>query len=56
MYIFSAGVGRTGTYIGLDVLMEELHGTGKIDPLTLVVNFRLRRTEMVQSLVRLFVP
>jgi len=46
----SAGVGRTGTYIGLDVLMQELHGTGKIDPLTLVVNFRLRRTEMVQSL------
>jgi len=46
----SAGVGRTGTYIGLDYLLQELYGTGKIDPLALIFNFRLRRSEMVQSL------
>nr|XP_039266285.1 receptor-type tyrosine-protein phosphatase F-like [Styela clava] len=45
----SAGVGRTGTFIALDNLMEELESTGTVDVYSQVWRMRQRRTEMVQT-------
>jgi len=45
----SAGVGRTGTFIGMDYLIQQLYGEAKIDVYTLLMNMRLRRSQMVQS-------
>ena len=47
----SAGVGRTGTFIGLDVLKAELEARREVNVLNAVYQMRLNRTEMVQSLV-----
>ena len=47
----SAGVGRTGTFIGLDVLKAELEARREVNVLNAVYEMRLNRTEMVQSLV-----
>ena len=47
----SAGVGRTGTFITLDVMMERLKESKAIDIFEFVNRMRTRRTKMVQSLV-----
>ena len=49
---FSAGVGRTGTFIALDILSDQLAQENQINVFEAVYNMRLRRTDMVQSLVR----
>ena len=49
--IFSAGVGRTGTYMALDTLLGQLEDKAESDVCSLVIDMRMRRTEMVQSLV-----
>ena len=47
----SAGVGRTGTFITLDAMMERLKEKKAIDIFKFVTDMRKRRTKMVQTLV-----
>ncbi|XP_026178722.1 receptor-type tyrosine-protein phosphatase C isoform X5 [Mastacembelus armatus] len=44
----SAGVGRTGTYIGIDAMMECLEAEGRVDIYGYVVRLRRQRCLMVQ--------
>ncbi|XP_063962745.1 receptor-type tyrosine-protein phosphatase delta-like isoform X1 [Lytechinus pictus] len=44
----SAGVGRTGTYISIDCMMEMIEAESKIDVFNFVNNMRKRRAYMVQ--------
>uniref|UniRef100_H2ZB41 protein-tyrosine-phosphatase n=1 Tax=Ciona savignyi TaxID=51511 RepID=H2ZB41_CIOSA len=46
----SAGVGRTGTLIGFDILMAEMKKHKSVNVLETVVNMRKDRTLMVQTL------
>ncbi|CAC5378523.1 Tyrosine-protein phosphatase non-receptor type 11,Tyrosine-protein phosphatase non-receptor type 13,Tyrosine-protein phosphatase corkscrew,Tyrosine-protein phosphatase non-receptor type 6 [Mytilus coruscus] len=45
----SAGIGRTGTYIGLDALHEEGSATGFVDVVKFVKKMRYSRMNMVQT-------
>ncbi|XP_067915086.1 receptor-type tyrosine-protein phosphatase O isoform X2 [Heterodontus francisci] len=45
----SAGVGRTGTFIALDRLMQHIHEHEYVDILSLVAEMRTYRTSMVQT-------
>ncbi|XP_067932758.1 receptor-type tyrosine-protein phosphatase epsilon-like [Watersipora subatra] len=49
----SAGVGRTGTFIGLDILIDEAHDKSKRVPavnlMKCVYNMRKQRTKMIQT-------
>ncbi|XP_070193371.1 receptor-type tyrosine-protein phosphatase kappa-like isoform X2 [Littorina saxatilis] len=45
----SAGVGRTGTYIGLDIGMDTAVSVGTIDVIQIVTQLRQERTLMVQA-------
>ncbi|XP_052064146.1 receptor-type tyrosine-protein phosphatase mu-like [Mytilus californianus] len=45
----SAGIGRTGTYIGLDALYEEGRVTGCVDIVKFVKKMRYSRMNMVQT-------
>ncbi|KAK3088574.1 hypothetical protein FSP39_020754 [Pinctada imbricata] len=47
----SAGIGRTGTYIGLDVLLRQGQDTGFINVSNYVALMREQRMNMVQTLV-----
>ncbi|XP_071376465.1 receptor-type tyrosine-protein phosphatase C isoform X2 [Centroberyx affinis] len=44
----SAGVGRTGTYIGIDAMMEGLEAEGRVDIYGYIVRLRRQRCLMVQ--------
>ncbi|KAM5237782.1 receptor-type tyrosine-protein phosphatase C [Ctenodactylus gundi] len=44
----SAGVGRTGTYIGIDAMLECLEAEGRVDVYGYVVKLRRQRCLMVQ--------
>ncbi|XP_029001392.1 receptor-type tyrosine-protein phosphatase C isoform X2 [Betta splendens] len=44
----SAGVGRTGTYIGIDAMMEGLEAEGRVDIYGYIVKLRKQRCLMVQ--------
>nr|CAB3265297.1 receptor-type tyrosine-protein phosphatase epsilon [Phallusia mammillata] len=46
----SAGIGRTGTFIALDFLGEQMEAEGRVNVLAAVFQMRLNRTEMVQTL------
>ena len=46
---FSAGIGRTGTFIGLDYLVEEAIATNKVDVFQCVRKMRDNRINMVQT-------
>ena len=48
----SAGVGRTGTFILVDIAMQQLVDVGKTDLLKIVAAMRQQRTGMVQTQVR----
>ncbi|XP_019739112.1 receptor-type tyrosine-protein phosphatase H isoform X1 [Hippocampus comes] len=48
----SAGVGRTGTIIALDVLLQQLYRDKEVGINAFVHNMRLRRPHMVQTEVR----
>ncbi|XP_052763701.1 multiple epidermal growth factor-like domains protein 11 isoform X2 [Mya arenaria] len=48
----SAGVGRTGTYIALDILTKEGEAEGAIDIPGCVVNMRQNRPNMIQTLIQ----
>jgi protein tyrosine phosphatase len=45
----SAGVGRTGTYIAIDILTKEGEAEGAIDIPGCVLNMRQNRPNMVQT-------
>uniref|UniRef100_A0A674HHS7 Receptor-type tyrosine-protein phosphatase C n=1 Tax=Taeniopygia guttata TaxID=59729 RepID=A0A674HHS7_TAEGU len=45
----SAGVGRTGTYIGIDAMLEGLDTEGRVDVYGYIVKLRRQRCLMVQS-------
>ncbi|XP_033636809.1 receptor-type tyrosine-protein phosphatase F-like [Asterias rubens] len=45
----SAGVGRTGTYIALDAMMEQAQAEGQVDVLSFVRSMRDKRYLMVQT-------
>ena len=51
IYIDSAGVGRTGTFLAIDNLLKEAAATGRISIPQAVVTLRKQRVNMVQSLV-----
>ena len=48
----SAGVGRTGTFIAVDMAMEQAKKEGKVDIAGIVCKLRQQRTKMVQTDVR----
>lgn len=48
----SAGVGRTGTYIGIDAMMEGLEAEGRVDIYGYIVRLRKQRCLMVQVEVK----
>ena len=45
----SAGVGRTGTFITLDIALEQVNNEGKVDISGIVTRLRQQRTQMVQT-------
>lgn len=50
-YLFSAGVGRTGTFISLDTLINQMDRENKVDIYNTVLSMRMKRKEMVQTVV-----
>ena len=52
MYFFSAGVGRTGTYITLDNVFDQIEA-GLVDIDGVIVKARKQRMKMVQTKVGL---
>lgn len=48
----SAGVGRTGTFIGLDIIMQRLKNESKVNIYETVKKLRFQRMKMVQSLAQ----
>ena len=53
-YYCSAGIGRTGTFIVLDMLTFEGEDRGSVDIFGSVVSLRNQRCNMVQTPVSLF--
>ena len=51
----SAGVGRTGTFIALDIVMQAMQTDQTIDVYNCVKKLRIQRVQMVQELVRTMV-
>jgi len=53
MLYFSAGVGRTGTFIALDILQQMAIKQKSVDIFNCVQRLRNERMLMVQTLVRM---
>ena len=49
--LISTGVGRTGTFIAVDALLEQADAEGHVDVLGFVRDMREQRYLMVQTLV-----
>ena len=49
--IYSAGVGRTGTLITIDCVLEQLQEEKVVDIAGIIIHLRTQRMKMVQSLV-----
>jgi len=47
--MYSAGVGRTGTFIALDVLIQQLQKEDIVDVFAIVYQMRMSRVLMVQT-------
>ena len=52
--VHSAGVGRTGTYIALDIMLQQMPKTNTVNVYECVRNMRAKRLFMVQTLVRIY--
>ena len=52
LLLHSAGVGRTGTFIAVDAMMQRLKERDDLDIYNFVTQMRTKRTFMVQNLVR----
>ena len=50
-FCFSAGVGRTGTYITLDTMLERIKHVDNVNVYECVRNLRAKRVFMVQTQV-----
>ena len=50
-YLYSAGIGRTGTFIALDALCENGQETGYVDIMEYVQRMRKDRMNMIQTKV-----
>ena len=53
MFCFSAGVGRTGTFITLDVMLQKISDEDCIDVFAFVRQMRYQRNYMVQTEVNM---
>ena len=53
-HTFSAGVGRTGTFITLDIVLEQMKNENVVDIHNVINKLRHQRPQMVQSLVRTY--
>ena len=51
-FVFSAGVGRTGTYILIDSMLDMMKKEKKVDIYNVIYELRSQRNLLVQSLVR----
>ena len=49
--ICSAGVGRSGTFITLDTMLQRMPHTNNVNVYEVVRNMRMKRVFMVQTLV-----
>lgn len=49
IFFFSAGVGRTGTFIALDRILQQLDSKDTVDIYAAVHDLRLHRVHMVQT-------
>ena len=52
-FIYSAGVGRTGTFIAIDNTLEQLEKEQVVDIPGAITKMRQRRMKMVQTYVSL---
>ena len=52
LLLHSAGVGRTGSFIAIDAMMQRLKEEDDLDIYNFVTQMRTKRTYMVQNLVR----
>ena len=50
----SAGVGRTGTFITIDHVLEQRETEGVVDIPGVIQRLRQQRTKMVQTLVHIY--
>ena len=46
---FSAGIGRTGTFIALDYLLRQAHSESHVDVYRTVIDMRYQRVNFVQT-------
>ena len=52
MHAYSAGVGRTGTFITIDIALEQIKTEGVVGIYNIIDKLRHQRPQMVQSQVR----
>ena len=52
LFFHSAGVGRTGTLIGIDMALSQASKEKQVDISKIIVNMRRQRMKMVQTVVR----
>ena len=52
-FLHSAGAGRTGAYIAIDYLTQQLQEEAKVNVMKLILTMREYRKDMVQNVVRL---
>ena len=52
IYIGSAGIGRTGTFIAIDILIHQAQAEGMVDILKTTCKLREQRMGMIQTQVK----